>query len=309
MKNVRKFLFQCIIACVLLCTGCNNNPTKKSTESVSATFDGKIINTETEYAQEENMMELIPDNPEILMHEGNQQKLIFEAGDQIQIQYTSSDVSIAVVDQDGVVSANHFGYAEIKGTTENKSCLWKVTVLPDEFQAYYSFLINNDYLKYAAEDLSMFNTIDYAVFDVDGDGTYELLIQSEDYDYGEAGSTFLIFTYKDRKIKKIGVDTGWLLGYDPDAGVLVATVNGDRHIGEVVAYRFEGHMKSFASESWSEYDWNLPDSTDGTDLYRKYAKYSVLQWSKVERLRNDYFISDQYIENQLDQEFYTWENE
>lgn len=306
-----------IAAGVFALSGCSNRSAKPQEQGEAVeSFNTKVATEVTEAeevaqkatAKTTTPIELVAQNPDVKLNVGEQNKLFYTANQDVEVEYTSSDDSVATVDRNGVVTAVSNGTATITASCDGASCEWTVTSIPTEFALYKKFIEDKGYMAQAYEDdIPTYNEIQFAIADINNDGIYDLIIQSLDNNYGCVGKANLFYTYKDGQVTYCNYQTGFLKKYDPEQQLIVWIEGGDwSRIFSIEVMKVESNLN--IKETGIYYVWDDPDLEHvgeevNTDIYKKYGKYWLLFWNPDEKnlnkLTNDYFISDQYQTDQI----------
>lgn len=125
----RTTIFTVLIATVFVLTGCStDNASEVQQEQTEAAekIDTEIVTEATEVIEEEIPLELTAQNPNIELNVGDQNKLLYTANRDADLTYSSSDETIATVDENGIVTAVGGGTATITAMSEGVSCEWIV---------------------------------------------------------------------------------------------------------------------------------------------------------------------------------------
>lgn len=125
-----KTILTILIATVFVLAGCStDNASEVQQEQTEAAekIDTEIVTEATEVIEEAEIpLELTVQNPNIELNVGDQNKLLYTANRDADLTYSSSDETIATVDENGIVTAVGGGIATITAMSEGVSCEWTV---------------------------------------------------------------------------------------------------------------------------------------------------------------------------------------
>lgn len=174
-----KTILTVLIATVFVLTGCStDNASEVQQEQTEAAekIDTEIVTEATEVIEEEIPLELTAQNPSIELNVGEQNKLLYTANRDADLTYSSSDETIATVDENGIVTAVGGGTVTITAMSEGVSCEWTVESIPPEFAAYKEFIEGEGY-KADLDDYVFYFGAEFAVLDLNNDGVFDLIIK------------------------------------------------------------------------------------------------------------------------------------
>lgn len=175
-----KTILTVLIATVFVLTGCStDNASEVQQEQTEAAekIDTEIVTEATEVIEEEIPLELTAQNPSIELNVGEQNKLLYTANRDADLTYSSSDETIATVDENGIVTAVGGGTVTITAMSEGVSCEWTVESIPPEFAAYKEFIEGEGY-KADLDDYVFYFGAEFAVLDLNNDGVFDLIIEA-----------------------------------------------------------------------------------------------------------------------------------
>ena len=121
-----KTILTILIVSVFVLTGCStDNASEVQQEQTEAAekIDTEIVTEATEVIEEEIPLELTAQNPNIELNVGDQNKLLYTANRDADITYSSSDETIATVDENGIVTAVGGGTVTITAMSEGVSLI------------------------------------------------------------------------------------------------------------------------------------------------------------------------------------------
>lgn len=301
-----KTILTILIVSVFVLTGCSTDNAsevqQEQTEAVEK-IDTEIVTEATEVIEEEIPLELTAQNPSIELNVGEQNKLLYTANRDADLTYSSSDETIATVDENGIVTAVGGGTATITAMSEGVSCEWTVESIPPEFAAYKEFIEGEGY-KADLDDYVFYFGAEFAVLDLNNDGVFDLIIEALQ-EGGVHHNGYYIYTFKNGKVTCCDWHND-LIKYDPEQQVCVTYF----YDGDICPWSFDV-LKINSDLSFEETDISYGGEEllgvdvgdwEDLDIIKTYGKYWILTWSTDEclnKLESDYFISEQYITDQI----------
>lgn len=145
----RKILIILAITGILALPGCSGATDKgtadKQSEAIEHFNTKSATEEDTSVAESEikNTVELTAQNPDVQLNVGDQNKLFYTSNQDVTLTYTSSDDSVATVDDNGVVTAVGNGTATITASCDDASCEWTVTSTLNWGKMYADYFAND----------------------------------------------------------------------------------------------------------------------------------------------------------------------
>lgn len=299
----------------LVISGCSNTNSNTKSQEQNEERENFNVKKVTEVTEEENVsdveeqsenpLELTAQNPDVKLNVGEQKKLFYIASQDVTVTYTSSDEAVATVDSNGIVTAVGGGTVTITASCESVSCEWTITTIPAEFAAYKKFIEEKGYIS--DDDFPTYNDIRFAVLDLNNDGTFDLIIESLDNNFGCVGRANVFYTYRDGQVKYCSYQCGFLEKYDPEQQICVWTLGADEErLFSINADKV--NLDLSLDETGISYLWEDPNLEHvgeqfDAEIYKTYGKYWILFCNpddeNLNRLTSDYFISEQYQTDQI----------
>ena len=142
-----KTILTVLIATIFVLTGCStDNASEAQQEQTEAAekIDTEIVTEATEVIEEAEIpLELTAQNPNIELNVGDQNKLLYTANRDADLTYSSSDETIATVDENGIVTAVGGGTATITAMSEGVSCEWTVEANLEWEKIYANYFLTD----------------------------------------------------------------------------------------------------------------------------------------------------------------------